>query len=66
MSEIVGQKKSCPSARTFFFAAFPNFFYLADLGNRFRLVDLGGVEPLRELVRQKVVPGTENKKFQEI
>ena len=49
------KKKGSPSGR-FFFAAFPNFFFLALLGNRFRLVDLGGAEPLRKLVRQKLVP----------
>ena len=26
-------------------------------GNRFRLADFGGVEPLRKLIRQKLVPG---------
>ena len=34
----------------------PNFVFLADLGNRFRLVDLEEVEPLRKLVRQTLVP----------
>ena len=29
-------------ARTFYFAAFPNFFFVGELGNRFRLGDLGG------------------------
>ena len=35
-------------------------------GNRFRLAELGGVEPLRRLFRQKFEVTTENKKSQEI
>ena len=58
-------KKKVP-LRLFFFSALPNFFFLGLGGNRFRLVELGGVEPLRKLFRQKVEPGTENKKTQEI
>ena len=42
---------------------FRTFFFLADLGNRFHSVDLGGVEPLRKLFRQKFEHGTENKKI---
>ena len=51
------KKKSSSSARTFFFSAFSNFFFLVLDGDRFRLADLGGVEPLRKLIRQKLVPG---------
>ena len=51
------KKKSSSSARTFFFSAFSNFVFLGLDGNRFRLADLGGVEPLRKLIRQKLVPG---------
>ena len=40
--------------RIFSFAAFPNVFVFVLLGNRFRLGDLGGVEPLRKLFRQKL------------
>ena len=32
-------------------------FFLGLDGNRFRLADVGGVEPLRKLIRQKLVPG---------
>ena len=39
------------------FSAFSNFFFLGPDGNRFRLADVGGVEPLRKLIRQKLVPG---------
>ena len=44
------KKKKLPFGSNFFFAAFPIFFFSADLCNRFRLADLGGVvKPLREL-----------------
>ena len=52
--EKEGKKKKFDS--NFFFRRIPELFFLAPLGNRFRLVDLGGVEPLRKLVRQKLVP----------
>ena len=41
-----GNKKNKSLRVEFFFAALPNFFLLAPLGNRFRLVILGGVDPL--------------------
>ena len=47
-----------PSPRFFFFAAFPNFVFLGRSANRFRLADLGGVEPLRKLIRQKLALGS--------
>ena len=50
----------------FFFLRIAELFFLGHGGNRFRLVELGGVEPLRKLFRQKLEPGTENKKSQEI
>ena len=50
----------------FFFTVFPNPFSLGLLANRFRLVDLGGVEPLRKLLRQKLVPAKGNKKSLDI
>ena len=59
-------KKKVSLRVIFFFSALPNFFFLGHDGNRFRLVELGGVEPLRKLFRQKLEPGTENKKSQEI
>ena len=52
------KKKSYPSRRFFLFAAFPNFFSCANLVNRLRLADLGGVEPLRKLVRPKTKVGS--------
>ena len=58
------KKNRSPSPRFFFFAAFPNFVFLGWSANRFRLADLGGVEPLRKLVRPKLALGTENKKSQ--
>ena len=54
--EKEGKKKKFPFGSNFFFRRIPELFFLALLGNRFRLVDLGGVEPLRKLVRQKLVP----------
>ena len=50
-------KKSPSSRRIYFFAAFPNFFFHDDSRNRFRLPELGGVEPLRGLLRAKPLPG---------
>ena len=44
--------------RIFFFAASPNFFFVYNLGNRFRLADIGGAEPLRKLVRQNLTPSS--------
>ena len=44
------------SLRNFFSAVSPNFFFVYNLGNRFRLADIGGVEPLRKLVRQNLTP----------
>ena len=38
----------------FFFAAFPNLFFIVHLDNRFRLAGLGGVEPLRKLLNPKL------------
>ena len=46
------------SLRNFVFAASPNFFFVYNLGNRFRLADIGGVEPLRKLVRQNLTPSS--------
>ncbi len=37
-------------------------FFLA-CANRFRLVDLAGIEPLRKWLRQRLVPGDGNIKF---
>ena len=34
-----------------------NFFFLGLDGNRFRLADLGEVDPLRKPIRQELVPG---------
>ena len=65
VSKIPPKQKSSSWPRTFFFDVFPNFFSLAVLGNRFRLADLGGEEPLRKF-RQKLVLGTGFKKSQEI
>ena len=45
-------------ASEFFSAAFPNFFSLYNLGNRCRLADIGGVEPLKRLVRQNLTPSS--------
>ena len=47
------------SLRIFFFAASPNFFLVYNLGNRFPLADIGGIEPLRKLVvRQNLTPSS--------
>ena len=54
--EKEGKKKSSPSGRFFFSPHSRTFFFVPLLGNRFRLVDLEEVEPLRKLVRQTLVP----------
>ena len=57
----MSKKKKVPLRLELFFLrildAFSNFFFLGLDGNRFRLADLGGLEPLRKLIRQKLVPG---------
>ena len=52
------KKKVSPFLSNFFFRRIPELFFLCGhLANRFRLAEFGGVEPLRKLIRQKLVPG---------
>ena len=51
------KKKFLFGSSFFFRRILERFFFLGLDGNRFRLADLGGVEPLRKLIRQKPVPG---------
>ena len=44
-------------ASNVFVEALPYLFFFGTCANRFRLVDFAGVEPLRKLLRQKLVPG---------
>ena len=53
------KKSSLFLGSIFFCPGFPNFFFCGDLVNRFRLAELGGVEPLKKLLRRKLVPGPE-------
>ena len=50
-------KEKGPLRLEHFFLRILELFFFLRLGNRFRSADLGGVEPLRKLIRQKLVPG---------
>ena len=51
------KKRKLLFGSNFFFLRVLELFFLGLDGNRFRLADLGGVKPLRKLIRQKLVPG---------
>ena len=51
------QKKKFLFGSNVYFLRILELFFLGLDCNRFRLANLGGVEPLRKLIRQKLVPG---------
>ena len=56
-SSTFGQKKKVPFQPERSFRRIPElFFFRGHLTNRFRLAELGGVQPLIKLIRQKLVP----------